>query len=187
MKQRKRTRAREIAMQLLYQHDICARAAAVAAEEGAGGGGEGSIPPELAGAISDGMPDEAAIESQLATMTDDPEVRRFAHALYEGAVDSLETSDGLIGEVAEHWKIERIAAIDRAILRLAIFELAEMEDVPPKVVLNEAIELAKRYSTAESGRFINGLLDRMLFLRDSNELGRERAGGATDRAPGEGP
>jgi N utilization substance protein B len=75
-------------------------------------------------------------------------------------------ADQLIREVAEHWRLERIAPMDRAILRLAIYELNELPEVPPKVVVNEAIELAKRYSTEHSGAFVNGLLDRLMVLRE---------------------
>ena len=61
--------------------------------------------------------------------------------------------------------MSRLAALDRAILRLAVYELSDLEEVPPKVAINEAIELAKKYSTAQSGAFINGILDRLLSLR----------------------
>jgi len=69
-------------------------------------------------------------------------------------------ADRVIGELAEHWKVERIALIDRILLRMALVELREMPDTPVKVAINEAIELAKKYSTGESSSFINGILDR---------------------------
>ena len=64
-------------------------------------------------------------------------------------------------EVTNNWKLDRIAAVDRAILRLGLYELLEMDEVPPKVVINESVELAKKFSTAKSGSFVNGVLDRI--------------------------
>ncbi len=106
------------------------------------------------------------IEGFITQESEDLEVREFARKLFYGAVESLKTTDQLISEVVDNWKIERIAAMDRAILRLAIFELNEMMEVPPKVVINEAIELAKKFSTAQSGAFVNGILNRLLILRN---------------------
>ena len=71
-----------------------------------------------------------------------------------------EWADGIIGRLSENWDVERIAAIDRIIIRMALVELAMMPDVPVKVVINEAIELGKKYSTGGSSSFINGILDR---------------------------
>lgn len=68
-------------------------------------------------------------------------------------------ADRVIGELAEHWKVERIALIDHILMRMALVELREMPDTPVKVAINEAIELAKKYSTGESSSFINGILD----------------------------
>jgi N utilization substance protein B len=87
-----------------------------------------------------------------------PNTRKFANELFEGAVKEAKELDELIGKHAENWRIERLAAIDRAILRLAIYELRKPE-TPPKVVLNEAIEMAKKFSGEESAPFINGILD----------------------------
>ncbi len=63
--------------------------------------------------------------------------------------------------MTDNWKLERIAAVDRAILRLGLYELLEMAEVPPKVVINESVELAKKFSTEKSGAFVNGVLDRI--------------------------
>jgi N utilization substance protein B len=84
--------------------------------------------------------------------------RVFANALFEGAAGAAKDSDAVIARHAENWRVERLAAIDRAILRLAIHELQRGE-TPPKVVINEAIELAKKFSDADSPAFINGILD----------------------------
>jgi N utilization substance protein B len=87
-----------------------------------------------------------------------PNTRAFANRLFEGAAKEAAELDALISKHAENWRLERIAAIDRAILRLAIHELRQPE-TPPKVVLNEAIELAKKFSGADAAPFINGILD----------------------------
>jgi N utilization substance protein B len=84
--------------------------------------------------------------------------RAFADQLFEGAVADAPALNELIGRHSEHWRTERMAAIDRAILHLAAFELRAAE-TPPKVVLDEAIELAKKFSSEEAAGFINGILD----------------------------
>ena len=86
------------------------------------------------------------------------QTRAFANELFEGAAKDAAALDELIGKHAENWRFERLAAIDRAILRLGIHEMRGAE-TPPKVVLNEAVELAKRFSSEESGAFVNGVLD----------------------------
>lgn len=88
----------------------------------------------------------------------DPGTQKFANQLFEGAVKEAPELDQLIGKHAENWRLERLAAIDRAILRLAIYELSKTP-TPPKVVLNEAIEMAKKFSGEDSAPFINGVLD----------------------------
>jgi transcription antitermination protein NusB len=84
--------------------------------------------------------------------------RSFANRLFEGAANEVGALDELIVKHADNWRFERLAAIDRAILRLAIHELCA-NNTPPKVVLNEAVELAKKFSSEESGSFVNGILD----------------------------
>jgi transcription antitermination protein NusB len=86
------------------------------------------------------------------------ETRAFANRLFEGAANDIAALDELIVKHTENWRPERLAAIDRAILRLAIYELRAGE-TPPKVVLNEAVELAKKFSSDDSGPFVNGVLD----------------------------
>jgi N utilization substance protein B len=73
-----------------------------------------------------------------------------------------------VAKAAENWKYERIALVDRLVLRIALCELLYFDDIPPKVTINEAIDLAKKFSTAESGRFVNGMLD-ALFKKYSDE------------------
>jgi len=84
--------------------------------------------------------------------------RAFANQLFEGAAKDVSSLDQMIRLHCENWRFERLAAIDRAILRLAIHEMSAAE-TPPKVVLNEAVELAKKFSSEESGSFVNGVLD----------------------------
>lgn len=87
--------------------------------------------------------------------------RKFANQLFEGAVEQAEASDKLVERHVKNWRIERLAAIDRNILRLAIHEL-QAGDAPPKVVIDEALELAKKFSSAEAPPFLNGILDAVL-------------------------
>jgi len=84
--------------------------------------------------------------------------KAFANRLFEGAAKEAPALDGVIAQHSENWRIERLSAIDRAILRLAVHELRG-KHTPPKVVLNEAVELAKKFSTEDSGPFVNGVLD----------------------------
>jgi transcription antitermination protein NusB len=84
--------------------------------------------------------------------------RKFANELFEGAVSQAKTSDTLIAELAANWKAERIASVDRSILRLAIYEF-RFGTAPVKVVIDEALELGKKFSSAESPQFLNGILD----------------------------
>jgi N utilization substance protein B len=84
--------------------------------------------------------------------------RKFANELFEGAVTQAKTSDTLIEELAANWKAERIASVDRSILRLAIYEF-RFGTAPVKVVIDEALELGKKFSSADSPTFLNGILD----------------------------
>jgi len=92
----------------------------------------------------------------------------FGRALFGRVCDKRDWADKKITQLAQNWSLNRIARIDRDILRMAMVEIEEFPDIPVKVVLNEAIELAKKYSSADSSRFINGILDR--FVKDSNAL-----------------
>jgi N utilization substance protein B len=85
----------------------------------------------------------------------------FAEELIHGAIEHAGEIDGHIRSLAHNWEFDRIARIDLAILRLAIFEMLHRKDIPPIVSINEAIDLSKQFSSADSKRFINGILDRM--------------------------
>ncbi len=90
-----------------------------------------------------------------------PDVKAFAEGLIRGVVEHLEDIDSLIQKAVDKWKLLRLAAIDRNIIRMAAYEILFREDIPDAVSINEALEIAKRFSTAESAAFINGILDRI--------------------------
>ncbi len=90
-----------------------------------------------------------------------PAARRFCDELVPGVLTSQEPIDALIKSHAENYELHRISAVDRNILRLAIYEMLHCPEVPPIVSINEAIEIAKKYSTDDSGKFVNGILDRI--------------------------
>jgi transcription antitermination protein NusB len=127
----RRTRGREIALQVLYQ-----------LEQNPGQGTD-------------------EVNRFIARRLREPKLCAFAHALVDGVLEHQLRIDALISEVAENWRLDRMAAIDRNILRLGAYELLYCDEVPTKVAINEALELAKRYSTAQSSRFVNGILDRL--------------------------
>ena len=129
---RRRTRARELALQMLYQVD--ARG------------------PEVLEELDAQVGREEPIE---------PEVLVFAQALLDGTLARQPEIDELIASAAQNWQLRRMAIVDRNILRMAVYEMLYVEDIPAKVSINEAIELGKRYSTQQSGSFINGILDRV--------------------------
>jgi transcription antitermination protein NusB len=92
----------------------------------------------------------------------------FAEELIHGTLEHIEEIDGHIKALAHNWEFDRVARIDLAILRLAMFEMLHRKDIPPVVSINEAIDLSKQYSSADAKRFINGILDRM-----KDKLGRD--------------
>lgn len=128
---KKRTRARELALQFLYQTDLL---------------GESVL---------------ADLPSFLRQEERDAETCKFAKRLVLGTQEQRASIDEEIQNVAQNWQISRMAVIDRNVLRLAAYELLYCPDIPPKVAINEAIELGKRFSTQNSGAFINGILDKV--------------------------
>ena len=111
--------------------------------------------------------DEGLVERARQVLAEEDGHWSFVDTLVRGAMDHQRAIDGLIGQSSLNWKVIRMNRVDRNILRLAAFELAFEPDVPARAVLNEAIELAKRYGTEDSGKFVNGILDRI-----AQELGR---------------
>jgi transcription antitermination factor NusB len=126
---RKRTQARELALQLMYQLDL----------------------------RGDEILDE--VTAAVAPGSGDAEMADFARELIFGVREKRAEIDRHIEEVAKNWQLKRMAAIDRNILRLATYELLYREDIPPLVTINEAIDIAKKFSTKNSGPFVNGILD----------------------------
>jgi N utilization substance protein B len=133
-----RRRAREVVLQLLFQHDFAGAAPGEVVDLYRGHFGEGPLP------------DEFAVELFLAVA---------------GARDAI---DARIVATSDNWRLERMSGVDRNILRLAVHELLSCPDVPPRVAINEAVELAKRYGTGDSSAFVNGILDRI--ARDEGRL-----------------
>jgi len=88
--------------------------------------------------------------------------QKFAEELIHGVLANLEQIDALIKSYTEHWEIKRMNAVDRNTIRLAIYEMLFRPDIPPVVSINEAVDIAKSYSSLESGKFVNGILDRAL-------------------------
>jgi len=99
----------------------------------------------------------------------DADVEEFARGLFEGAVGEVANLDQLVREHAEHWRLERMAAVDRNILRLALYELLYRPETPPAAVINEALEIARRYSGKDSVEFVNGVLDAIRKARVKSE------------------
>lgn len=87
------------------------------------------------------------------------DIKKFADQLVEGVIGHLEEIDDVLSVFSTNWKISRMASVDKNILRIAIYELMRCPDIPVKVTINEAVEIAKCFGTAESGAFVNGILD----------------------------
>ena len=131
-KMKRRSKARELALQTLYQLDLTKD------------------------------DDRKQVDKILAEQDADKEPRDFARDLVYGTLDHKDEIDEMISEVTQNWAIARMAVIDRNVLRLATHELLHRDDIPPKVSINEAIEIGKRFSTTNSGAFINGVLDKIM-------------------------
>jgi transcription antitermination factor NusB len=131
---RKRTKARELVLQALYQADIS------------------QIDPKEF--LKDFFEDRL-------TPDDDPTVKEFATDLVVHVWKHRSEIDETIKACATNWQLERMAAVDRNILRLAGYELLFRDDIPPKVAINEAVDLAKKFGDLESGKFVNGILDKL--------------------------
>lgn len=102
---------------------------------------------------------ETILEDFRKIQENDDEVMAFTIGLLTKATQNREALDEAVSQVVTNWQFERIALLDRLVLRMALCELMNYEEIPPKVTINEAIDLAKKFSTYESGRFVNGVLD----------------------------
>ena len=101
------------------------------------------------------------------------DVREFAEQIVEGVMARHDEIDALLGKLAANWTIARMPIVDRNILRMGLYELLWLPDVPAKVTMNEAIELAKQFADDETKRFVNGILDKV--LKDDPRLQEKRA------------
>ena len=130
----------------------------------------------LQGLYSREMSGNALNEVIESWQIEDEEILEFAKKLLKLIIDHQEEIDQEVASVVKNWKFDRIALIDRLVLRLAVCEFLWFEDIPPKVTINEAIDLAKKFSTEDSGRFVNGILDSLYhkFTKESkfNKHGR---------------
>ncbi len=147
-----RHRGREAALRMLYQADL------------SGDPVEEVISAFFAGDLAEDLGDLS------------PEARAFAERLVRGAWRRRDEIDGLIARGSAHWRIERMAAVDRNVLRLALYELLEEPATPAAVILDEAVELAKRYGGEESGAFVNGVADGIRRRLASGDLVRGEPG-----------
>ena len=152
----KRREARERAVQFLFQHDLNPPEDLEAALGEFWGSQRASAIAEDKGAATWGEP----IELPPPT-TDEAAVRLFADPLIRGTLEHRDETDAVIKKHAKNWELHRIAAVDRNILRLAIYEMLHRDDIPPVVSINEAVDIAKRFSTEDSGKFVNGILDKV--------------------------
>jgi N utilization substance protein B len=114
---------------------------------------------------------DAALERYVKIFPYEEEIVSYTRFLLEGVTRELKGLDGCITGASEHWKLSRITYVDKNILRVAIFEMLHSPEVPPKVAIDEALELAKKFGTEDSKDFVNGILDRV--LRDYYEKGAD--------------
>lgn len=136
MSRTRRSRARETALQMLYQLDLN---------------------PDVASDV---------VLEMIQRRLEDEDLSRFSWSLFSGVMEFRGELDAKIEAVAANWSLKRMAPTDRNVLRLGAFELLHT-DTPPKVVLDEALELAKSYGSAQSSQFVNGILDRLIPGRES--------------------
>jgi N utilization substance protein B len=127
-----RRKARELALQMLYQHDMS------------------------------GNPPDMIVSTFEDLQKSKPNTREFAIKVFKGTVANLPKIDDMIVAQADNWRIERMAVVDRNIIRMSIYEFLHENDTPKLVIIDEAIEIAKRFGTQKSSQFINGILDGIL-------------------------
>ena len=141
-----RRQARELALQILYQFD----------------------------SLKESSSDSEDVEELLSLFWDgndiasDDDTKEFSSILVRGSCSNLPSIDKILTSYSDNWRLKRMSTIDRNILRIAIYELLYLSNIPPPVTINEAVELGKRFGTEESGSFINGILDK---IREAKEEG----------------
>ncbi len=139
----KRRKAREYALQLLFQLDIRRE-----------------------------KPSAAVLKHFWAEYDPDEEVKAFAEEIVKGTYKHRTRINGLIHQCAKNWSMDRMAVVDRNVLRMAAYEILYRMDIPTSVTINEAIEIAKKFGTDESGAFVNGILDRVARVTGKLDEGR---------------
>lgn len=127
-----RRKARELALQMLYQHDL-----------------SGNTAEAITGTFED-------------LQKSKPNTREFAVRIFRGTLENLEKIDEMITAQADNWRLSRMAVVDRNIIRMSVYEFLHETDTPKLVIIDEAIEIAKKYGTQKSSQFINGILDGIL-------------------------
>ena len=175
---RRRTRAREIAMQALFQFDVRGRDYCGDGDQRADGDVESVCRAEITRA--DEGDEDAAEQREAAARklnATEREILQFANKLVSGTLERRDEIDAKLQAVTRNWDLRRMAIVDRNVLRMAVYELMCCDDVPQKVAINEAIEIGKKFSTANSGGFVNGILDRIRI-----DLARSEGDGAADAA-----
>ncbi len=135
---RKRSQAREYALKILYQIDI----------------------------TKEDYKD--VLENFWVDFKIEKAIKEFTHRIVNGTMENILHIDKAITRYTANWQIKRMAVVDRNILRLATYELLFLEEIPPKVAINEAVEIAKRYGDTESGKFVNGVLDKISKVEGKN-------------------
>ncbi len=143
-----RRKAREIALQVLFSWDTQAEV---------------------------GLTPEEAFRLHQENFHSPKAAREFAYVLVSGVISNLDVLDGLISRCSKNWKVSRMGIVDRNILRISVHEMLSLSDVPAPVSINEAVELAKRFGTLESGPFINGILDAVKEIVEPEAGSGERA------------
>jgi|MudIll2142460700_1097286.scaffolds.fasta_scaffold328790_2 N utilization substance protein B len=138
-----RRKARELALQMLFQYEFTGHRS-----------------------------DFRAIEDLDPAKKEHKEIKQFSEELVNGTLTHLEEIDSRIQKAAEHWKLERMASVDRNIMRFAVYEILYRNDIPAAVTINESLEIAKKFSTLEAASFINGLLDKI--ARESGKKSVEK-------------
>ncbi|HXG57736.1 MAG TPA: transcription antitermination factor NusB [Thermoanaerobaculia bacterium] len=127
-----RRKARELALQMLFQYDM-----------------SGNSPETIISTFED-------------LQRSKPNTREFATKIFRGTVENMETIDGMIQQQAENWRLSRMAVVDRNIIRMSVYEFLHEDETPKLVIIDEAIEIAKKFGTQKSSQFINGILDGIL-------------------------
>lgn len=127
-----RRKARELALQMLFQHDVA-----------------GNEPDDI-------------IETFEDIQRVRPNIREFAIRVFRGTLEKQDDIDKIVVEQAENWRLSRMPVVDRNLIRMAIYEMMYLDETPKLVILDEAIEIAKRFGTEKSSQFINGILDGVL-------------------------